>query len=361
MYRAAILTTESAPANPRIALRYVHDDKPGYSRQRVGKQLHFVDPAGKRVSNRRTLARLTALRIPPAWTDVWICPARNGHLQVTGRDQRGRKQYLYHEAWTAQQAEKKYTRILEFAAALPQIRRRVARDFARRGLSREKVLAAVLRLMECTLIRVGNEQYVKENDSYGLTTLRDRHAQVRNGHIRLRFRGKSGKWHECDVADARLATTVRRCQELPGEQLLQYLDEQGRVHDITSADVNAYLHDITGGDFSAKDFRTWSATSQALWQLCQECSECSATAAKRRVSAVIDCVAGRLNNTRTVCRKSYIHPGVIEAYLDRSLPQHYQAVVRKAGRAPRGLSKEEHVAREVLRALAKRSQAACAS
>jgi DNA topoisomerase I len=302
------------------------------------------------------VSRLQALRIPPAWTDVWICTSPAGHLQATGRDQRGRKQYIYHAQWTQQQAAGKYERLLEFAALLPRIRRRIARDFAQPGLSKEKVLATVLRLMQATLIRVGNEQYVRENHSYGLTTLRDHHVRIHGDRLELRFRGKSGKWCQCDVRDARLAKVVHKCQELPGQQLLQYVDAQGQVRDVTSADVNEYLHNITGREFSAKDFRTWAATSLALSILCRECEQSSAAMpTKRKVVAMIDSVAARLNNTRSVCRKSYIHPGVIEAYLDCSLPLYARKVAKGKLPVPRNLSKQEFLAREILKALARRS------
>jgi DNA topoisomerase I len=329
------------------------DVERGLSRRVQRSNFEYLDLRGKPIRDAARLSRLTALKIPPAWTDVWICPNARGHLQATGRDQRGRKQYIYHEQWQAERAALKYERILEFAGFLPRIRSRIARDLARRGLPKEKVLATVLRLMELTLVRVGNEQYARDNHSYGLTTLRDRHAEISGGKLRLRFAGKSGKWHECDVQDARLARIVERCQDLPGQQLLQYLDDAGNVHDITSADVNDYLRMITGREFSAKDFRTWAATSLAIALLCKQCEFCSVRAGKRQVVEVIDCIAKRLNNTRSVCRKSYIHPGVIEAYLDKSLPAHYQQALGHGKRGPRGLSTPEKLAMTVLNALAK--------
>lgn len=332
------------------ALRYVTDDEPGYSRRRAGNGFRYFDVAGKSLRNRTELARVKALGIPPAWIDVWICATADGHLQATGRDQRGRKQYLYHQQWTASQSAAKYERLLEFASSLPRIRRHISRDLHRRGLPKEKVLAAVLRLMQATLIRVGNEQYVRANGSYGLTTLRDRHARVHGEHIQLRFRGKAGKWCECDVQDERLARIVRRCQELPGQHLLQYVDVDQEIRDLTSADVNEYLRTITGQDFSAKDFRTWAATSLALSLLCRGVGWPTAAPTKRKVAAMIDTVARQLNNTRAVCRKSYIHPGVIDAYLQGSLPGYWRRA-KRAVRLRRHLSKQEAVALQMLRQL----------
>jgi DNA topoisomerase-1 len=352
MFRSA---THASDSQSSESLRYVLDNIPGYTRRPYRSGFRFFNAQGEPIRAVAILERLQTLRIPPAWVDVWICPSAEGHLQATGRDARGRKQYLYHPAWVARQSVLKYERILEFAAALPLIRRQVARDLSRRGLPKEKVLAAVVSLMESTLIRVGNEQYAKENRSYGLTTLRDRHAQVRGSCVRLRFAGKSGKWHECEVHDKRLARIVERCQDLPGQQLLQYTDQQDRVHDIGSADVNDYLHSISGHDFSAKDFRTWAATSLAISLLCAECEFASMRASKRKVVEVVDCIARRLNNTRAVCRKSYVHPGVIESYLDKSIADHYRSATRRRSRTQRGLSKQEQMAVAILRALARRS------
>jgi len=268
------------------------------------------------VRDPETLSRIRSLAIPPAWTDVWISAAPNGHLQATGRDARGRKQYRYHPRWNAVRDEEKFGRMLAFGRALPRIRARTAEDLRRPGLPREKVLAAVVRLLEATLIRVGNDEYARQNRSFGLTTLRDRHARVEASRIRFQFRGKSGVEHSVQVVDRRLARVVKRCQDLPGQELFQYVDEEGQRHAVESADVNAYLREITEDDFTAKDFRTWAGTvlaAQALQALEEVDSEVQA---RRNVVRAIESVAARLGNTPSVCRKCYVHPAVIDAYLD---------------------------------------------
>jgi DNA topoisomerase-1 len=271
------------------------------------------------VRNGRDLERLRALAIPPAWRDVWICPDPLGHLQATGRDARGRKQHRYHARWREVRDEAKYDRILEFAAALPRLRRRTAADITAPGLSRRKVVAAVVQLLEKTTIRVGNDEYARDNDSFGLTTLRDAHARITGSTIRFRFKGKSGKFHDITFNHPRLARIVRKCQELPGRELFQYLDEHGNVQDIGSADVNEYLREITDQDFTAKDFRTWTGTVLAARALQEMSVFRSETEAKRNMLAAIDAVAGILGNTRSVCRKCYVHPAILEAYADRTL------------------------------------------
>ena len=313
-------------AEPRQAavtagLRYVTDQTPGIRRVRVGKRFRYVTPNGNTLKDRNELQRISSLAIPPAWRDVWICPSPNGHLQATGRDAKGRKQHRYHSRWREVRDESKYGRILEFAAALPVLRRRARVDLASSALSRRKVIAAVVQLLEKTLIRVGNEEYARTNQSFGLTTMRNRHAQVSRGTIRFRFRGKSGKFHDIAFSDARLAAVVRRCQELPGRELFQYLDDAGNVQDINSSDVNEYVRDVTGEDFTAKDFRTWVGTVLAARALQQLKEFTSSTQAKRNVLSAVEAVAGMLGNTRSVCRKSYIHPAVIDSYLDRTLAQ----------------------------------------
>jgi DNA topoisomerase-1 len=257
--------------------------------------------------------------IPPAWTGVWICPDPRGHLQATGRDARGRKQYRYHARWRQVRDEDKYGRLAEFGRALPAIRRRIARDLRRPGLPREKVLAAVVKLLETTFIRVGNDEYARDNRSYGLTTMRDAHVRVSGSTVHFIFRGKSGVRHELELDDRRLARIVKQCRDLPGQELFQYLDERGAVVDIGSADVNAYLKDITGTDFTSKDFRTWAGTVLAATLLRDEEPSVTATAGKRAVVRAIDEVARRLGNTRAVCRKCYVHPAVIDAYLDGTI------------------------------------------
>lgn len=264
-------------------------------------------------------ARIRALAIPPAWTDVWICADPRGHLQATGRDARGRKQYRYHPRWREVRDQDKYGRLPEFGRALPAIRRRIGRDLGRHGLPRQKVLAAVVKLLETTFIRVGNDEYARQNRSYGLTTMRDGHVRVSGSKVRFMFRGKSGVQHALELDDRRLARIVRRCRDLPGQELFQYLDEDGEVVDVSSEHVNVYLKDITGTDFTSKDFRTWAGTVLAARLLCAERPTSSAAAGKRAIAQAIDEVARRLGNTRSVCRKCYVHPAVIEAYLDGSI------------------------------------------
>jgi DNA topoisomerase-1 len=319
-------TKAAPPADPAesaraAGLRYVRDDGPGIRRVRRGKGFRYVGPDGRAVRDRETLGRIRSLAIPPAWTDVWVCPAANGHIQATGRDARGRKQHRYHPRWREVRDEAKYHRVLAFARALPRLRARVQEDLAQGGLPRTKVLAAVVRLLETTLIRVGNEEYARDNGSFGLTTLRERHAEV-NGHtVTFTFRGKSGVRHCVDVSDRRLARVVRRCQELPGEELFQYVNGDGVTRDVTSDDVNGYLREAAGEEFTAKDFRTWAATVLAARALQEFESFDSDAQAKRYVVAAIESVAKRLGNTTSVCRKCYVHPAVVDAYLDGTLLQ----------------------------------------
>jgi DNA topoisomerase-1 len=302
-------------------LRHVDDREPGITRHRRGHGFIYRAPNGHQLRNRAELERIRRLAIPPAWTSVWICPHASGHLQATGRDARGRKQHRYHAIWVAQRGEAKYTRVLEFARALPHLRARVARDVARPGLPREKVLATVVRLLERTLIRVGNDEYARANKSYGLTTMLDRHVNVSGAQARFSFRGKSGKAHTVTIDDPRLARIVRQCRDLPGSQLFQYVGDDGCAHDVGSGDVNAYLREVTGEGFSAKDFRTWAATVLTAQALDELPEFDSAAEGERNIKTAIDAVAALLGNTRTVCRKSYVHPELLDAYLDRSLPQ----------------------------------------
>ena len=300
-------------------LRYVTDDEPGLSRRRAGRGWVYETADGRRITEERRLAWFKRLAIPPAWTDVWICPDRRGHVQATGRDARGRKVYRYHPRWREARDEEKYTRMLAFARALPRIRERVERDLQRNGLPREKVLAAVVALLERTRIRVGNEEYARENRSFGLTTLRSRHARVRRGRMTFAFRGKSGREHEVEVADARLARIVARCQELPGQQLFAYVGDDGERRDVASDDVNDYLREISGEDFTAKDFRTWAGTVLAAMALQEFQAFDTETEAKRNVVRAIETVAEKLGNTPAVSRASYVHPHVINAYLEGDL------------------------------------------
>ena len=341
----------TAPAPPASAaaagLRYVTDSEHGLARVRRGRGFVYRAADGTAVRDAATLARIRALAIPPAWTRVWICPAANGHLQAVGRDVRGRKQYRYHPRWREVRDETKYERLVEFGRALPAIRRRVAADLRRPGLAREKVLATVVRLLEATLIRVGNEAYARQNGSYGLTTLRDRHVHVKGARLRFEFRGKGGKRHVADVSDRRLAAVVRQCQDLPGHELFQYVDDAGARQSIGSADVNAYLHALSGRDFTAKDFRTWAGTVLAADILRARALE-DAPPAKSAVVAMIRDVADRLRNTPAVCRRCYVHPEVIEAYLGGTLASRAVARPARGMRARAGRRGEERAVLQLL-------------
>ena len=303
---------ESAQA---AGLRYVSDTQPGIRRKKSGKGFSYLGTDGKTIRDSRELARIRSLAIPPAYTDVWICPSPNGHIQATGRDARGRKQYRYHPKWREVRDETKFERMLAFSEVVPKIRRRVERDLNRNGLSREKVLATVVRLLECTQIRVGNDEYAKANRSYGLTTLQDRHVEISGSKLRFEFRGKSGKTHTVNLNDRRLARIVQRCQALPGEDLFQYVDDEGVRQTIGSGDVNDYIREISGQEFTAKDFRTWAGTLLAVAALTAVGEWSTQRQAKSNVIRAIDRVAEQLNNTRAVCRKYYVHPAVFDAYL----------------------------------------------
>lgn len=314
-----VLITDPVASARAAGLRYVHDDQPGISRKRAGKEWSYTLPHGKRLTDRRERQRINSLAIPPAYTDVWICPDPRGHIQATGRDARGRKQYRYHPKWREVRDETKYNRMIAFGEALPLIRERTDQDLRRHGLPREKVLAAVIRLLEVTLIRVGNEEYARTNDSFGLTTMHDDHVDVTSSGMRFHFRGKSGIEHAVQLSDRRLASIVGRCQDLPGQELFQYLDDDDQRHTIDSTDVNDYLREITGQEFTAKDFRTWAGTVLATRAL-QEYGEVDTEAdAKKNIVRAIEAVAARLGNTATICRKCYVHPMVLEAYSDGSM------------------------------------------
>ncbi len=361
--RAQAKATVSAMGDPAAHARsagllYVTGREPGIRRRRAGKGWSFAGPDGRTVRAPAERRRIERLAIPPAWTDVWICPHPNGHLQATGRDARGRKQYRYHPEWRQVRDETKFGRMIAFAEALPALRRRVASDLGRDGLPREKVLAAVVRLLERTLLRVGNEEYRRANDSFGLTTLRDRHAEVARGTVRLSFRGKSGKDVEVDVEDARLARIVKRCRDLPGQELFQYVNGDGTQQSVGSGDVNAYLREATGEEFSAKDFRTWGGTVLALGALSQLGPGGDAREAGKNVVQAVKAVADFLGNRPAVCRKFYVHPEVLEAYVEGALaakpPATGDAIPPDGGR----LSALERRTLELLRARQRAAKAA---
>jgi DNA topoisomerase-1 len=300
-------------------LSYVSDERPGIRRKKAGTGFSYARPDGSRLIEPDALKRIRALAIPPAWTDVWICPFPDGHIQATGRDTKGRKQYRYHAHFREVRESTKYEHVVAFADALPSIRETVREHMALRGLPREKVMATVVHLLETTLIRVGNDDYARQNNSYGLTTLKNRHVAIEGNEVRFRFTGKGSKQWSLHVRDRRLAKIIRACQELPGQELLQYIDEHGNCQDVTSTDVNEYLKAITGKDITAKDFRTWAGTVLAAMALSELESFDSAAQAKRNLRSAIEKVSARLGNTPTICRKCYIHPEVLNAYMDGNL------------------------------------------
>jgi DNA topoisomerase-1 len=310
------IAADSVEAAEEAGLRYVSDEQPGFSRRRKGEEFEYFDTKGKPIGDEQRLLRIKRLAIPPAWVDVWISPSPNGHIQATGRDARKRKQYRYHERWREIRDENKYDRLVNFGKALPKIRRRLEKDLALSGLPREKVLATIVQLLERSFIRVGNEEYARENKSFGLTTMRDRHVDVKGSKLRFRFRGKSGRQHEVDVTDRRIARIVSKLQDLPGQSLFQYLDDEGQVRDITSQDVNEYLREITGEDFTAKDFRTWAGTVLAAIALRAAGEFETKKQAKANIKNAIEAVAKILGNTPTICRQCYIHPAILETYLN---------------------------------------------
>ena len=336
-------------------LRYVDDRMPGIRRVRRGRSFSYVRADGHPVRDEGELQRIRALAIPPAYTDVWISPAPNGHMQATGRDARGRKQYRYHKRWRAVRDEEKYQRLVAFGRALPKIRSAVAKDLESAGLTRQKVLAAVVALLDATGARVGNEEYVQANGSFGLTTLRTRHVRLVGSEVRLHFRGKTGRRHLITLDDARLARIIKRCRDLPGEELFSYFDEAGAVTSVSSDDVNVYIREIAGEDFSAKDFRTWIGTVECIAALTERAEHLAQ--AKSNVTAALERVAARLGNTPAVCRKAYVHPAVIETYTRlRRLPSQRE----RAGRTHRAgkLSHRERFALRFVERWEKKSQAA---
>lgn len=300
-------------------LVYVQDEEPGITRHGEGDNIKYRGPNGKAITDEAILERISSLAIPPAYTDVWICADPNGHMQATGRDAKGRKQYRYHPRFREFRDSTKFEHMLSFAQALPAIRAKVAEHMGLRGLPREKVLATVVHLLETTMIRVGNDDYAKQNKSFGLTTLRDRHVAIGGSEIKFRFKGKSGKTWNLKIKDRRIAKIVKACQDLPGQELFQYIDEEGQVRDVTSSDVNAYLRESAGRDITAKDFRTWSGTVLAALALSEFTDVDTQAAAKKNIRAAIEAVSARLGNTPAVCRKCYVHPEILNCYLDKQL------------------------------------------
>jgi DNA topoisomerase-1 len=330
-------------------LRYVSDARPGIRRKRSGKGFTYIGPDDKRITDTSALDRIRSLAIPPAWEDVWISTDPRGHLQATGRDARGRKQYRYHPRWREVRDANKFDRLVAFGLTLPKIRKRTKRDLAKPGLPREKVLAAVIQLLEATLIRVGNDEYARENRSFGLTTLKDRHADVNGATVEFRFRGKGGVEHRTGITDRRLAALVKRCQDLPGQELFQYIDEDGQVQNVDSNDVNEYLRAITNEDITAKDFRTWAGTVAAAWALDEFEEFDSEAQAKRNIVRAIEQVAKRLGNTPAVCRAAYVHPAILDAYTEGTMLDALRKRASDMGADLSGLEPEEAAVLALLR------------
>ena len=310
------IAADPEEAAEEAGLRYVSDDQPGYTRKAKGDDFEYFDTEGKAIQDEQRLLRIKRIGIPPAYTDVWICPSANGHIQATGRDARRRKQYRYHERWRDVRDENKYERILIFGEALPKIRRRVKKHLSLPGLPRNKVLATIVQLLEWTFIRVGNEEYARDNKSFGLTTMQDRHVEVKGSKMRFRFRGKSGIEHDVDVNDRRIARIVSKLQDLPGQDLFRFIDDEGKVGDISSQDVNDYLREITGEDFTAKDFRTWAGTVLAAIALNAVGAFETKKQAKANIKDAVNAVSKILRNTPAICRKCYVHPAIFETYLN---------------------------------------------
>jgi len=343
------LTIPSVSAS-EAGLLYVSDESPGYRREPARKGFRYRETKGKIIRHAAVVQHIKSLAIPPAWTEVWICPDPTGHLQATGRDDRGRKQHRYHPHWRQIRDETKYGRMIIFGRKLPQIRRRIAADLGLQGLPRNKVLATVVRLLEISAIRVGNDEYARDNESFGLTTMKDRHVEVSGSKLRFHFRGKGGKMHEIAFEDRHLAKIVRRCQDLPGQELFQYIGENGGIQDVRSSDVNDYLREISGEDFTAKDYRTWSGTVLAAAELGKFEPFTSQKQAKKNLLDAIAAVAKHLGNTPAICRKCYVHPDVAAAYLKGTLADALRQLQQKpTPRRLRGLRREEAVVLQFLR------------
>src|SRR5262245_42316149 len=354
MKRRAV--TEPVASAAMAGLRYVSDAQPGIGRKRGARGVSYVGPDGKVVRRAADMKRIHALAVPPAWTDVWICPDPRGHIQATGRDAKRRKQYRYHRDWRATRDETKFDRMPAFAAALTILRRRTSADLSRPGLPRNKVIATIVQLLEKSLIRIGNEEYAKQNGSFGLTTLRDKHVRVTGGTLRFEFRGKSRVRHSVDVNDRRLAQIVKQCRDLPGHELFQYVDAHGTVQSIGSGDINQYLRDVTGEDFTAKDFRTWSATVLAVTALRELPAAATKGRSEKNVVMAIEAVAHLLGNTRTVCRKSYVHPGVIDSYMDGTMRKVLERV--SPSRRVSGLRPDEVAVLRILKSVSSKEEKA---
>lgn len=332
---------DSQTAAREAGLRYIDDRQPGITRQRRGRRFAYFYPDGNPVRDRSEVQRIASLAIPPAYTHVWISPKANGHVQATARDARGRKQYRYHRRWREVRCEAKYQRLVAFGRVLPAIRAAVAKDLSGTELSRRKVLAAIVAILDSTGVRVGNEEYVRANGSFGLTTLRSRHVRLNGSQVRLRFRGKTGREHLITLDDVRLARIIKRCRDLPGEELFTYVDETGSTSSVSSDDVNQYIRETAGDDFSAKDFRTWIGTVECIVALAEPSA--NETEAKHKVTAALACVAARLGNSPAICRKAYVHPAVIETYTRCGrLPS--RNVRNATKRLPGALSPEERLA-----------------
>jgi len=334
-------------------LRYVSDDSPGITRKGVGTSFYYVDRYGKRINDTSTLERIEKLAIPPAWESVWIAPFANGHIQATGRDEKGRKQYIYHEEWNRIMQENKFNKLLFFSEVLPTLRREIYEGMQERGLTQRRVLATIVWLLEKTYIRIGNQEYAKENDSYGLTTLRMKHVDVSGDTVKFEFRGKSGKEHEVEIEHPRVAKTIRKLEELPGYELFQYVDSDGNRRLIQSDDVNEYLKKITGEDITAKDFRTWGGTVYAGDALYELGPFETKTQEKKNIASAVKKVSQHLRNTTTVCRCYYIHPTVIETYEKKILIPHFDETKKKIDKKPQRLSFDEFAVTTLLQQYAK--------
>ncbi|MDX6804668.1 DNA topoisomerase IB [Terrihabitans rhizophilus] len=360
MTEAAVLVPEDdvCPAyDPETSaenagLVYVSDDKPGITRRKAGSGFAYRSSKGEAIRDPKILERIRSLAIPPAYTDVWICPKANGHIQATGRDAKGRKQYRYHPRWHEVRGEAKYERLIEFGEHLPEIRTRIDEDLSKRGLTRDKVLATVVQLLDTTLIRIGNERYRRDNKSFGLTTLRNRHVEAGSDRLRFSFKGKSGKDWKLTVKDRRIARIVRQCQDVPGQHLFQYFDADGTPHPVDSHDVNAYIRDVLGQGFSAKHFRTWAGTVTAAHALHQAGGFTSKAEGNRKLNKAVDVVADRLVNTRAISRRCYIHSGVIESYLEGRFEDEFARAEEEAA-AIEGLPPEEALVLALLKTQAR--------